>query len=339
MQIKYLVDRVRSISGYKEKTSSRVNTNKFVINDNMIFSAINEAQKFICATVEPDAFNVPLMIDLESDILGGDLLRPKLSSFNEGSKVDYASSTILGSEKLPLPNSQKVCNVLGINQGISRGYGCYDDISYEVVYRQNDYLAGSSMGSIGRVMINKYKSETLQCDHLSTLKTSFIVRDKNEKIIDTYSITTETNVYSFDMNSIRVSVNYKTGLITFSYRGSDLNNYYIEALTLYQPNDILYFNKGKIRISNQGLAGRLGNISIRISPYSVWDPTQEICSIYDNDLIELLAYRSAIEVQRFNKSMDQNLVDIVYNKQTEYQNRERFKTFEDSNDIIYPSSY
>lgn len=337
MQIKYLVEKIRNISGYKEKTSSRVNTNKLLINDNMIFAAINEAQKFICTSIVPSAFTVPLNVDLRTDVLGSDLLRPKLSSYNQGSQVDYASSTTLGSEKLPMPNSQKICKILEVTSNNLNQYFSNYGVGFSIIYDQDLYLAGSSMGFVGEVLINKYKSETLQHKHLSTFKTLFVAKDDTGKVIDTYSVTTETNVYSFYMNSIRVSINYEDGLITFDYTGKDIKNYTIEVSTLYQPANLVYFNKGTIRISNNYLMNHLRDFSIRISPYAVWDETQEICSIYDEDLIEFLAYSAAVEVQRFNRSVDQNLIDIVSNKTKVYQMRERYKQSGKINDNIYPS--
>ena len=338
MKIKYLIEKIRNISGYKEKTSSRVNSNKLIINDNLIFSAINEAQKFICADLAPEAFKVPLNVDLRTDILGSDLLRPKLSSYNEGSKVDYLSSTMLGSEKLPMPNSQKICKILEITQSRSDVFSPSYGINFTMVNSQEEYLAGSSMGLIGEVLINKYKSETLQCEHLSTFKTSFTAKDKNGRIVGTYTVTTETNVYAFDINGIRISINYEDKLITFNYTGRDADNYTIEVSTLYQPSNIVYFNKGNIRVSNNFVINNLSNFSIRISPYNVWDPTQEICSIYDEDLIEYLANVAAVEVQRANRSIDQNLINIVSNKTKKYQVRERFKKSGSRNDIKYPSN-
>lgn len=339
MQIKYLIDRIRSISGYHQASNSRVNSNILLVNDNMILRAINEAQKFIATTIMPSSFNVPLDINLETDILGNDLVRTKLSSYNEGSKIDMASSTIIGSEKLPIPNIQKTCNVLGINEKNPNNFYYPINIGFNVVYNQNDYLLGSAMNLIGQVKINKYNSETFLYDYLSTFKTSFIAKDKKGMVIGSYSITTETNVYSFDLGSIRISVNYERGLITFSYSGRDIDNYTIDIYTLTQPSNMIYFQKGKLRVSSKDVVNNLRNFSIRIAPYAVWDPTQEICNIYDEDLIEILAYRSALETQRFNGSVDMNISDIVSRKEKEYQNRERFKTFEKSNDIIYPSSY
>lgn len=340
MQIKYLIEKIRSISGYQEKTSSRVNANKLLINDNMIFQAINEAQKFIETSVMPNAFNVPLNIDLETDVLGSDLIRAKLSSFNEGAKVDYNNSTILGSEKLPIPNHQKQCSILGLNiENDNNNLFLRNGSFCNVVYNQSFYLAGSYMGKLGQVSVNKYLSSTFESKDISTFKTTFIAKDKNDRVVGTYSVTTDTNVYSFYIQNIRVSINYEDGIITFDYTGQDANNYTVDIHTLYQADNVLYFNKGALRASNRFVVNNMKDISIRISPYSVHDPTQKICSIYDEDLIDLLAYRSAVEVQRFNRSVDQNLIDIVYNKQKEYQNRERFKTMEKSNDLIYPSSY
>lgn len=341
MQIKYLVQSIRNIAGYHENTSARVNDDNILINDNMIFSAINEAQRFICQNIVPEAFNIPLSIDLNTDLIGADLVRPKLSSFNEGSKPD-PSSTIIGSEKLQIPNKQKSCYIFGINDDSCHrnyGIGFYGNRSFEIVYSQDKYIRGSSMSSVGSVSVNRYKSVTLQNDFLSTFKTNFILRDKNNNLIDTYSITTESNVYSFYIFQVRISVNYRTGLIVCSYEGLDNDEYYIEVETMKQPSNIAFFHKGILRIANQRVAQRLGEISIRISPYAIYDPTQEVSSIYDEDLIEILAYKSALELQRFNRSTDQSLVDIVSNKIDEYQSRERFKTMEAENDIVYPSSF
>ncbi len=290
----------------------------------------------------PEAFNVPLSVDLETDLIGADLLRPKLSSFNEGSRPD-PSSTVLGSEKLPIPNKQKTCYILGINQNrSSNSYGfsgLAGNSSFAVAYSQDQYLRGSSLNKIGSVSLNRYKSVSLQNDFLSTFKTNFILRDKNNKLIDSYSVTTESNYYSFYIYQVRISVNYRTGLMIFSYEGKDNDEYHVEVQTLTQPSNIAFFHKGILRISNRRVARNIGELSIRISPYAIYDPTQEICSIYDQDLIDILAYVSAVELQRFNRSVDQNLIDIVSNKTQKYQLRERLKTIEVENDILYPKSF
>ena len=337
MKVKSLVDQIRSISGYKERTSSKVNSNRILINDNMIFRGINEAQRFMCTTIMPKSLNVPLNIDFKTDIVGSDLLRFKLSSYNEGSRIVKSSSTVTMEERLDIPTKQKICSIIGINND-GKSYS-YLNAGFDVVYRQEDYLSGSKMGKVGSVTINRFKSATFECDSLSTFKTSFRVKDKTGEIIDTYSITTESNVYDFYMNFVRISVNYKTGLIVCSYEGLDIDEYTIEIFTMSQPANIIYFNKGQMRVSNKYFVNNLRDISVRLAPYAIYDTSQEIPNIYDEDLIEILAYKSALEVQRFNRSVDQNLVDIVANKQTEYETRERFKDMENLNDNIYPGRF
>lgn len=336
MKIKYLVNQIRAISGYQEKTSSKVNSNKVLINDNMVFRAINEAQRFMYTSVLPHALNVPLNIDFNTDILGADLLRIKLSSYNEGSRIVKSSNTTTMEERLNIPTKQKTCSIIGINQSESK-YSCFGN-GLTIVYSQDDYLRGSKIGIVGQVTISRFKSATFECDTLSTFKTIFKVKDKTGKIIDSYSITTDSNVYDFYMNFVRISVNYKTGLIVCSYEGSDIDEYTIEISTMSQPANVLYFNKGQLRISNRNIINNLRDISIRVAPYAIYDRSQEICNIYDEDLIELLSYRSAVEVQRFNRSVDQNLIDIVSNKQSDYSDRERSKDIEQINDLIYPTT-
>lgn len=335
MKVYDLVNQVKNISGYNSNHLSTVDSEVELVNDNMIFKGLNEARLFVDAEIMPDEFSVPLNIDVNTDMIGGDLINVKLSSYNEGS-LPTAASKVPWKEMLNIPWKLLSSGIGSIKpNAYNNNYVWYSSFGNRIVFDSKEYMNMCSMGSVGELTVNKIKSNSLVCKHLSTLKTVFELQDNNGNKISEYSVTTNTNVFKFSFNFVDIAINYSTGLITAFYRGNDTGEYKIIIKTLSHPSGVVYFNDGNLRIAKVNNIHNQETIAIRIRTYSLYDFTQKIPYIYTSDLLSLLSYKGALEVQRFNRSMDNNLSIIVSNKIADYSNRERFSTLGQTNNLNY----
>lgn len=334
MKVKNLVEDIRNISGYKELPTSNMNTHVSLVNSNMIFKGINEAMSFIDSDIMPNEFIVPLSINVKTDMIGGDLLKLKLSSYNSGSKPS-ASSTVKWKDMLDIPWKLLSSGIDSIKQSSNINRGWFQKFGNRIITDPNEYISLCGLGDVGVLSVNKIKSSTLVYDNLSTLKTVFEIEDSKGNHVGEYSVSVNTNVFKFSLNFVDISINYSTGVITASYRGSDSDEYTIRVRTLYHPGGVFYFNNGNLRVSKINYVYSNDTTSIRIRPYAIYDKTQDIPSIYTNRLMNILSFKSALEIQRFKRSIDQNLVNIVYNKISDYSNKERFETMGSTNDLNY----
>lgn len=327
MKVDNLIDSVSNISGWQLDPEESINSSLDLINSNEILKGINEAQNFMAVNVMPNEFNIPISIDLSTDVIGNDLINLKLSSYNEGAQVS-SKSTIKWKEFLSIPWRNMVTGIKSLKRDK------YFFSPFGIVYDASKYTSMCSLRSIGEISVNKIKSASFEYDNLSTFKTVFKIRDSKNNIVGVHSVTVNSNTYRFSTNFINISVNFSRGLITASYTGKSNEEYRIEIQTLRQPNGVLYYNNGVLRIPKTTISA-IRTISAIIRPYSVYEPTQEVPAVYTHDLLGLLEFTSALEVQRFNKSLDQNLANITSNKISEYQNKERFETRGRTQDLNY----
>ncbi len=335
MKVKDLVEDVRNISGYKSMPNSIMNSHVGLINDNMIYKGINEAASFIDSEIMPNEFTIPLSININTDMIGGDLVKLKLSSYNYGSSPTSASK-VLWKDMLSIPWRRLSSGIDSIKQDVKIGTGFwFPSFAQRVVTDSNYYIGMCTLQDIGVINVNRIKSSSLVYENLSTLKTVFEIEDSKGKSVGEYSVTTNTNMFRFSLNNIHVSINYSTGVISASYRGKSSEEYTIKVKTLFQPSGVFYFNNGNLRVAKDQSLANSSTTSIRIKPYAVYDLTQDVPTVYTNRLMNILSYRSALEVQRFNRSMDQNLVNITYGKIADYSNKERFETLGSTDDLIY----
>lgn len=331
MNVKDLIEEIRNISGYKSMANSRTNSSSTLVNDNMIYKGINEASKFIDAEIMPSAYAIPLNIDVETDIIGGDLIKLKLSSYNSGS---LPTGSVPWKDMAHIPWKRLATGIDSIDMTQGK-YDYENSFGRQVETDINNYLDMCSMRTVGTMSVNRIKSSTIINKYISTLKTVFIIKDSKGKYLDEYSVTTDTNAFSFSTHFIDININYEEGIITASYRGSDAGEYFITVSTLDQPSGVLFYKDGVLRTSKYCNYHTEHTVPIRLRPYALYDSTQKIPTVYTNDLLNILSYRGALEVQRFNRSMDQNLVNITYGKVSDYVNKERFKTVGKINNIRY----